>query len=144
MDPNEIRRQTIALLSRQGVILPEHIPVLDDNVALRTHAETIDRMLCIHPCAACACGFDRERARRWLASEGVISCLTASERAFLEKRQARAEAFQMQIEGLWALAWSVSLVPSLDMDKPCDDSFVFVMPDLKTDESSQRIKARAR
>ena len=144
MAPNEIRRKTAGLLSERGIAIPSHLPPLDDDVPVRSLNETIDRMLCLTALGACAYGFDRERARRWLASEGVMSCLTASERAFLEKRQGRAEAFQMQIESLWVLAWSVSLVPSLDMDKPCDDSFVFVMPDLKTDESSQRIRARAR
>jgi hypothetical protein len=49
-----------------------------------------------------------------------------------------------QIEGVWALAWVLSIVSVLDFMRHCDDTFYKLMPNLTILESSKGFRGKTR
>lgn len=45
---------------------------------------------------------------------------------------------------MWALAWALGLVQELDFWKDCDNGFVTMMPNLKTEESGEEVRSKSR
>jgi hypothetical protein len=94
--------------------------------------------------AAASYGFDRAKALAWLRQEELETSLTNTELHFLEKGEGRPQLFQAQIEGMWALAWALGLVPQLDFWKDCDSRFVAQLPNLKISQSSAELRSKAK
>jgi hypothetical protein len=93
--------------------------------------------------AAAAYGFDRVKSIVWVRQEKLGASLTNAELRFLERSEGPLQLFQTQIEGTWALAWALSLVPQLDLWKDCDNHFVTSMPNLKVSQSSSELRRKA-
>jgi len=131
-------------LKRLKFPINESLPLLDPIKSIRTVDEVIDRLLCLHACAAYASGFDRDEAHAWLKREGLFDKLTWLELEFLTTNPDAEMIFVDRIEAMWALAWIIGIVPQLDFSKECSDDFVEMMPDLLTQESSSAFREKAR
>ena len=101
-------------------------------------------MLCLFPLSACAYGFPRNLARNWLEKERLLGLLGPAEIAFLEGNASDAALFKLQIEGMWALAWVLSVAQDLSPSVACPNNFVEMLPDLKRSESSAAFRAKVR
>jgi len=139
-----LREGSSAFLKRLKFPINESLPLLDPIKSIRTVDEVIDRLLCLHACAAYASGFDRDEAHAWLKREGLFDKLTWLELEFLTTNPDAEMIFVDRIEAMWALAWIIGIVPQLDFSKECSDDFVEMMPDLLTQESSSAFREKAR
>src|SRR5262245_34131705 len=140
MRTEEIRRNSLRLMSRARLLIPSALPLLDDELCLRDKGEALSRLLCMNALAAAWCGFDFATALAWLKREEADALLTESERTFLETGKPRQTILMAQVEGAWAL----NFVADLDFWKDCDDKFVTLLPDLKVSESGEKWRLRAR
>jgi hypothetical protein len=126
-----------------GVNFNPALPLLEATSVQRDVNQIVDRVFAMSAIAASTYGFDRQRATRWLSAESQHDELTDTERAFLETGTGNRHRFAEQIEGMWALAWSIQIVDELDFAKPCDDGFVQLLPDLKKMEPGNDFRQRA-
>ncbi|MBO9500867.1 DUF4272 domain-containing protein [Brevundimonas sp. A19_0] len=138
-DQEKTRRYSTRIAKAHGLDILPSLPFLDEPSLVSDAKSVVDRLLCLNAICAAAYGFPVERAQAWLDGEGLQPALTAEERAFLSGSNVR-ELFQTQVEGAWALAWALRLVPTLDPWVGADDGFVRLLPNLKTNESSRRIR----
>jgi hypothetical protein len=136
------RSRSVARLAEVGINVPSSLPLLDD-LSLRPAEEILDRLICLHAVAAVARGFDREKAYAWISQEGTLENLTQDERKLILTGAGDLDVFKVQVEGMWALSWVLSIVPRLDFWSGCDSRFVTMLPDLKKGESSSNFRARA-
>jgi hypothetical protein len=131
IDYSGLRKESLAVAKQLGFPTNESLPLLDESVIARTDDEIVDRALAMLCVAACAYGFDNRKASNWLDREAKVNLLTEAESLFLQTKAGDRRNFMTQIEGIWALAWSISAVPTLDFGKPCPQDFVTRLPDLK-------------
>jgi hypothetical protein len=134
MDLNNIRDFSINVTAEAGVSISPAVPLLDVGVQLRNKDDIANRLFCLNAVAAVSYGFDRSQAIEWLRQEQLDSLLTKSEFRFLNHGDGDVTSYQTQVEGMWALAWALCLVPELDFWKDCDDRFVALLPNLKKHE----------
>lgn len=143
MDPKAVRDASVRAAKRLGVNVSRTLPLPDPVSRLRDAEEVLSRILAMHAAAAAAYGLDRIKAISWLNREGLAASLTEDERGFLFEGLGRPAQFQVQIEGMWVLAWSMGIVEALDFTKDCSMSFVTELPNLKHSESSAAFRERA-
>lgn len=136
IDYSGIRKASLAVAKHLGYPVNEALPLLDESVIIRTVDDIVDRLLAMLCVAACAYGFDNQKAANWLRRETTVDLLTDAERRFLQTQAGDRRTFMAQIEGLWALAWSIRSESSLDFGTPCPQDFVTRLPDLKGNGSS--------
>ncbi len=136
METNSIRNVSIESAKKMGISVPYSLPLLDEPETTKSVFEVASRILVMHALAAAAYGFDRQKAIQWLSDESIIGYLTETEKRFLETGNGSTEIFMMQIEGMWALGWALSIVNTLDFLKDCDNRFVSMFPDLKKMQSA--------
>lgn len=145
VDLRAIRNHSLQITSKLGYRTNPSLPLLDPIDSVRSEEEVVSRLLVLHCVVAVAFGFDPTLARRWLATEGIDGRLTDDERRFLAGATApERNRRQVEVEGALALAWSLSLVDSIEYDRPAPDSFVEVLPDLRILESAVGVRGRAR
>jgi len=144
VDLEAVRNQSLMTARKLGYPVNEALPLLDQVAVTRSSDEIVDRMLGMLCVAACAYGFNDQKAVEWLNREAKADPLTPSESQFLHSKSGDRRSFMEQIEGLWALAWSIGVVPDLDFGKPCAQDFVSRLPDLKGDKSSASIRSSAK
>lgn len=137
-----IRQQSLLAAGKLGYTTNQTLPLLDASSEGKSPEQVLLRLLCMHVSAACAFGFDRGRAKEWIAKEGLDQEIAPSERRFVELGLGNASQFQLRVEGMWALAWSLGLVPVLDFAKECDHNFVTLLPDVKTSQSSAALRSK--
>jgi hypothetical protein len=143
MNLQEIRKTSLETAAKLGYETNHNLPLLEFYTC-RNASEIIDRLLGMHCLAACAYGFDRERAWEWLSREVGGSVLTKEETTFLKLGSGNKQLYMTQIEGMWALAWAVGVVDILDFGHSCSLRFATMLPDLKKDESGAGIRSKAR
>jgi hypothetical protein len=143
VDRKQIREQSLASARRLGYEVNEGLPLLDDELRLRSQESAVERFLCLHAAAACAYGFDRLKAKAWVDRESVYSSLTDDERRFIEHGEGDAGPFRTRIEAMWALAWALGIAGAIDFGKGCPDSLATMLPDLREGESSAAFRRRA-
>lgn len=136
MDPKLIRDESIRTARQLGAEVLAWLPLLDAGLELRSTDETVSRILAMHAVAATAYGFDRANAIAWLNEEALTDSLTEEERRFVFEGQGRPEPYQMQIEGMWALAWALGIASNMNFGEDCDSHFATMLPDLKQSRSS--------
>lgn len=139
-----IRKQSFETASRLGYSTNSALPLLDEVSTARTTDETIKRLLCLHAVACCAFGFERRNALDWLRREDLFDELAPSELRFIENGEGDPIRFKVQVEGMWALAWSLGPVSQLDFSMYCDNSFVQLMPNMITGETSGVLRSKIR
>ena len=139
-----VRKQSLNIVKRLGYPINERLPILDESVIARTEDNIVDRLIAMLCVAACAYGFDSQKASIWINRESKSDSLTLKERNFLLDKTGNKSSFMLQIEGMWALAWSINAIPSLDFGEPCSQDFVKRLPDLKCDGSASKFRDAAR
>ena len=144
IDYLSMRKSSLAVAARLGYQVSEALPLLDESVFARTNDEVVDRVLAMLCVAACAYGFNNQKAQNWLVRETKVDLLTDAERRFLQSNTGDRQRFTVQIEGMWALAWGIKLVPTLDFEAPCPQNFVTLLPDLKGNVSSNSFREIAK
>lgn len=143
IDLAAIRVQSLEIARELDYPVNESLPLLDHPTIARSPDNIVDRLLAMLCVAACAYGFDNQKAADWLSRESKEDLLTDTERRYLTSKIGDRRSFMMQIEGMWALAWSINAVPTLDFGKPCAQDFVSRLPDLKGDKSSRPFRGDA-
>lgn len=143
MENERARSKTLEILAGKGLVIPKSLPLLEED-QLRSTDEILDRLLCMTATAAVSYGFNRKNALTWLTQENLTSKLLVDEKKFIEGSIGNSKSFQIRIEGMWALAWAISIVDELDFWQDCDPQFVTILPNLRIYESSLRIRKSAR
>jgi hypothetical protein len=144
LDFTAIRMQSLTTAAGLGYPVNKALPLLDQSRVTHSCDEVVDRILGMLSVAACAYGFDNQKAVEWLGRESKAELLTSPERDFLRTKVGDKRSFMEQIEGIWALAWSIGVVPHLDYGQPCAQDFVVRLPDLKGGKSSASFRDSAR
>jgi hypothetical protein len=144
MAAHEIREQSRQRAAKAGLSIPLTLPLLDLGVCARSQNEATNRLLCLTAIAAAAYGFDKVKALDWLRQQRLNSQLTNAERSFLVRGDGDPGSFRTQVEGMWALAWALNIVPQLDFWKDSDNRFVKILPNLKTGESAAELRHKSR
>lgn len=142
MENNSIRKKSLACAASLGFSINEFLPLLGEKIYEKSAEQIANRLLCLHVVAACSYGFNREEACSWIAQENLQNFLTEGEKIFLAKGVGEKEKYHFQIEGMWALSWSLGLVPRLDFSKGCESSFALLLPNLKISESSVVLRSK--
>ena len=137
-----MRQSSIEMAEQLGIRIPTSLPNLEPLSVIKGAPQVLDRLFCLNAVAAVAYGFSHHRARAWLDREGLLQSLTKEEADFVGGAGSR-EPFQLVVEGAWALAWALRLVPALDPWVGADPAFVRLLPDLKADESTTRLRESA-
>jgi hypothetical protein len=132
--------------AKAGLSIPPHLPFLEEGLHLRSQDDAVSRLLCLTAIGAASYGFDKARSLAWLRQEKLEAVLTKAELAFLQRGEGLPQFFQVQIEGMWALAWALNFVAVLDFWQDCDSRFVTMLPNLKANQGGVewRLKARYR
>jgi hypothetical protein len=141
METDKLRSRSTAVLQELGIGAPSVLPVLEEDLQLRSRKSILDRLLILHTVAASAYGFSRARSLSWLESEGLRGGLSTKEARFLIEGSGPARELQTQVEAMWALAWVLRIVTDIDFTKPCSSTFVTLLPNLKEGESAARLRA---
>lgn len=141
MDLRTVRQRSIDKLAGSGLAIPDHLPLLDE-LSLRSEDEVINRLGCLHVCAASAYGFSRDRSLAWARAEGLLSSFEKEEAVFL-RGEAYEVRFRFQVEAIFALCWAVGFERRLNWFEAVDDGFALRLPNLKTGERLARFRARA-
>jgi hypothetical protein len=141
--PAEIRSRSLLIASQAGIAIPSTLPLLDLDAQPRSQAAIVDRLLALHAVAAASYGFDKAKAIEWLKRERLTPAQAETERQFLEHTKGDPLAFRFQVEGMWALAWALNLVGTLNFWSECDDNFVALMPNLLKMEDATAVRAKA-
>jgi len=144
IDYLNLRKESLAAAQRLDYSVDVALALLDESSITRSDDEIVDRLLAMLCVAACAYGFDNRKAANWLDREAKVDLLTEAERQFLQTKIGNRQAFMFQIEGIWALAWSIRAVPTLDFGTPCPQDFVTRLPDLKGNGRSAAFREAAR
>ena len=143
MDMVAIRQASWGIASQLGLAANDALPLLDVSTVTRSKDEIVNRIFGMLALAASAYGLDRRKALTWLEREGSLEILTLAEREFLGGSQMNPTPFMEQVEAMWALCWSLKVVPDLDFSKPCSGDFVELLPDLKKDETGTAFLGKA-
>lgn len=142
MNLEQVREESELIAANLGYEVLPLLPLLDDELRLRDREIVVARTLALGAVVACSYGFEHRQAYRWLKHERLLQSLTLEEQKFLSNPY-KPNPFAYQVEGLWALAWSLKIVEELDFGKACAGNFVSLMPDLETQESSADFQGRA-
>lgn len=133
-----IRAQSLGVATKAGVNVAETLPLLDGDLDIRETTEVVNRLLAMHAIAAAASGFQKEKALAWVRQEELVGVMTASEVKFLVSGEGNPSAFLLQIEGMYALAWALSMTQQFDFWRDCDNRFVAILPNLLVGQSGDK------
>ena len=143
MDLKRIRDESVRTARQIGVEVSATLPLLDARLEMRSANETVSRILAMNAVAATAYGFDKVKATAWLEQEALADLLTEQEKRFIFEGAGQPNCFQMQVEGMWALAWAMGIVSEMNFDKDCDNGFAAMLPNLKVSQRSEDFRKKA-
>jgi len=138
-----IRDESIRTARQLGAEVSATLPLLDAGLEVRSVDETVSRILAMNAVVATAYGFDRAKATAWLNQEALTDSLSEQERLYVFEEIGRPDRYQVQVEGMWALAWAMGIVNEMNFGKDCDDRFVAMLPNLKQSPSSAEFRKQA-
>jgi hypothetical protein len=142
-----VRERNRALARRLGYGKPpDDLP--DPAVGTtRSLEEIVERALVLNVVISGAYGLPTLNALDWLRRHDLLDRLTEDESEFLvdmsEGLHVEQLARKLQVESLFALVWTLSLVDDLDFDRGCGDEVVRVMPDIQTGDDAGELRAAA-
>ena len=143
----EVRERSRKLARRLGYPKPPDNLPPPTTGTLRTTDEILDRALVLNAVISCAYGLPTLAALDWLRGEGLLDGLTDEEQEFLvdvsEGLRVDELARKLEVESLYALAWSLSLVDELDFDRGCGDEVARLMPDIEGGDDASELRASA-
>jgi len=142
----EVRERSRRLARRLGYGRTAADLPAPDIGALRPTAAIVDRALVLNVVLSCAYGLSTEAALDWLTAEALVEAVTDDEHEFLvdvaEGLRVQELARRLEVESLYALLWSVSIVDDLDFDRGAGDVAAYA-PDLSRGESGDTLRADA-
>lgn len=144
MDTKKIRCESIQVAKTLGVDVSETLPLLESKYKIRCCDEVMSRILVMNVVAAVAHGFDNKRAVAWLGQEALNGSLSNQEKLYIHHNVGQQERFKLQVEGMWALSWSMGITSNLDFSKDCDSRFVMILPNLKLNQSCVEFRQKAK
>lgn len=145
MDTKWLRERSMEQVQALGYSFNPNLPLLDSVRVTRSSDDVINRILVLHACVACSYGFPKPKALDWLGQEGLIEQMTPQESEFLHgKAENKRIAFQWRVEAVWALTWAAGYHLELDFSRTCSESLVNILPDLKTNASSESFRHRCK
>jgi hypothetical protein len=142
-----VRERNRALARRLGYGKPpDDLP--DPAVGkARSLEEIVERALVLNVVISGAYGLPTLNALDWLRRHDLLDRLTEDESEFLvdmsEGLHVEQLARKLQVESLFALVWTLSLVDDLDFDRGCGDEVVRVLPDIQTGDDAGELRAAA-
>lgn len=144
MKASDVRANSLRAAQELGYATNDRLPLLDNTEVVRSVNEVVDRLLGMYCVAAAAYGFNRESAVKWLNANVTGEALTPDERQFLLTGKGPVQEYKFQIEGIWALYWACGLADSeFSFGSQCPQNFVTRLPDLKTNQDAQSVRAKA-
>jgi len=143
MNITEIRKKSEYVSKKLGYSVNPNLPLIDEPIAIRSTSEILNRILVLHVVCAVNVGIDNKIGLRWINEENLKDSLIESELELLEGRKKPNAYENIQVEGLWALCWVISLVNEMEFDKKCSNDFVFMFPDIKNGENSTEFMKKA-
>ena len=139
-----MREESIGTARLLGVDVPATLPLLDVGLEMRSAAEITSRILAMNAVAATAYGFEKAKAISWLKQEALTDLLSETERQFIFEGTGQPSRFQVHVEGMWALAWSMGVVNEMNFAKDCDNRFVTILPNIKQSQSSAEFRKKVK
>jgi hypothetical protein len=143
MDLKQIRDESIQTARQLGVDVSATLPLLDAGLEMRSADETVSRILAMNAAAAIVYGADKAKTIAWLKQETLTDSLSEQERRFVFEGVGQPNRFQVQVEGMWALAWAMGIVNEMNFGKDCDNRFAAMLPNLKASQSSGDFRKKA-
>jgi hypothetical protein len=140
-----IRKNTVEIFKDWGLsVLPLHLPLLENDLRLRSEDEIIDRILIMEACAAVAFGFDKILAQNWIIEQKITAEFSSAEVNFLwgNHRTKEKGLFIDQIESIWALMWVGGFMQEINVLDNCSDSLITLLPDLEANQSSEMFRSK--
>ncbi|WP_298174964.1 DUF4272 domain-containing protein, partial [Novosphingobium sp.] len=83
MDSKAQREFSVQTLQAEGLKVPDHLPLINITT-LRGPGATVERLLCLHACAAASYGFPKIKALAWAEQEGIGKFFEEEELSFLK------------------------------------------------------------
>lgn len=142
MEPKAYRAFSVQALESEGLRVPDHLPLIN-MTALRGPKAIVERLLCLHACAAASYGFPKMKALAWAKQENVDQSFEQEELRFLKGQDAGA-LFRFQIEGMAALHWALGHEDEIDWFSRIDDKFVTRLPGLRRSEHTSSMQSSSR
>ena len=140
---HHIREDNRKLVESLGYSFNANLPLQDNIQRTKSFQEIGNRLLTLHAVVAFSYGCPKEQVKPWLEHNELIVELTSLEYEYLFGSSSLPKArFKWQVEALWALAWSLSIVDQLDFSIGCSDNFVNLLPDVLKIESLDWFKRK--
>ena len=139
LDPREVRARTLQRVASLGFPdPPAPLPLLWDvetGYALRPQGDLVARSAVLNVVLGCSYGMPPAMAAAWIAENGLVGAVGSREASVIAGELGPSEVDRGQVEASQALAWMLSLVPSLDPERFCDDDLASRLPDLRRGET---------
>jgi hypothetical protein len=143
-DLKAMRERSWRAVEKAGFERNADLPLLEQGLTPQSVDPITDRLLCMALVAAHAFGFPAGKTLDWLDREGVRETLSPREQAFLRGDMSQHMMCQMQVNGVYALMWSLSAVDTFSIDKKMPDDLINRLPDFRNNESSAEFRRRLR
>jgi len=128
---HHIREDNRKLVESLGYNFNPNLPLTESVEVSKSSQEIENRLLTLHAIVAFSYGCPKTKVKAWLEHNELIEELTSLEYEHLFGSSSLPEArFKWQVEALWTLAWSVSLVDELDFSTECSDNLIDLLPDI--------------
>ncbi|CAN7739198.1 DUF4272 domain-containing protein [Variovorax sp. LjRoot290] len=133
------RQKALAFAASLGIPVGRHLPAVGGR--LREPSALVERALCLTAVAAVSFGLPAQTGRKWIEREGLWFAMTPAERALLAAPASTAPTFRTSVHSLCAFAWLLGLEPALSPISPLPGNLVKLLPNLKSDEPSERFRS---
>jgi hypothetical protein len=145
-DPHRVRAASIDQLRRLDLPTPpQQFPLIwepNDTVELRPPSEIEGRAAILNVVLARCYGMPGEAAMAWLLDAHLLDHLSKPEWSFLATGEGEHPSFTLHLEAIYALAWLLGLVPSLDPMEPAPGTLIEKLPHLPSKESFMAWRGR--
>lgn len=128
--PRQIRNNTIKVLAEDSIIIPSGLPLLDENISVRSKDELTGRMISLFVVVIFAMHDERDVCIQWLEDSGFDFDLTDSERKFLYKGIGNKRKFQLEEDCLYALSYILGICDTIDYYSIVPKNVVRTFPDI--------------
>lgn len=140
-----IREDNKKHIQSLGYSFNPNLPLIENIEFSKSFHDIQGRLLTLNAVVAFSYGCPKEKVESWLEHNELIGNLTNLEYEHIFENSSLPKGrFKWQVEALWALAWSLSVVEQLDFSKTCSDNFINLMPDVSKIESLDWFKRKTK
>ncbi len=127
------KETTESYLRSRGVPINPHLPFTEssEELSVATPEQVAWRVCVLSGLVARACGAPRDLVVGFFEADRLFEHASDAEAELVRAESLTPEQtarFQWQVEGLWELAWVLSLIPRPDHFKTCGDELVTLVP----------------